>query len=164
MMQESTWADWPINGPRTALWVGRFCLENGHTPNGMHTAWRQQAKLTQTDQGVTLHETVCKALHYATTYDQLNIGELASMEVLARGLQMTQYRWRDRLLGVGQNDHDSESHYFFGTDCTRGSLCVSPALNSWLGAELQKEALAAKEQRKAREERVLKRGEKPPKT
>ena len=34
---------------------------------------------------------------------------------------------------------------------------ISPKLTEWIGAEMQKEALVAKERRKAREERALSR-------
>ena len=102
------------------------------------------------------HESICKALELALEYDQLNLGELACVELLCRRLQMLQYRWRERVLGsAASGTLDDESHYFLGTDPTRGNLCVCPALNSWLGEELHKEHLANKEQRKAREERAL---------
>ena len=48
-----------------------------------------------------------------------------------------------------------------GTDETRGGICVCPALNAWMGEQLHKEGLAAKEQREAREEKaLLKKGNK----
>ena len=46
---ETKWVDWGITGPRMALWVARYCLENGGTPLTMHTQWRNNAKLTQAD-------------------------------------------------------------------------------------------------------------------
>ena len=49
---------------------------------------------------------------------------------------------------------------YMGTDEVRGNICIAPSLNTWIGEELHREALAAKEQRKAREERALGRGAK----
>ena len=86
------------------------------------------------------HESICKALELAIEYDQLNIGELAAIELLCRRLQMIQYRWKERVLGTASTGTvDDESHFFLGVDPT--------ALNTWLGEELHKEAQANKEQR-----------------
>ena len=123
------------------------------------------SKLQPSDGGVLEHESICKALELAIEYDQLNIGELAAVELLCRRLQMIQYRWKERVLGaVSSGTVDDESHFFLGVDPTRGNLCICPALNAWLGDELHKEAQANKEQRKAREERALLRANnvKPP--
>ena len=121
-------------------------MTNGGSPMSMHNTWKVNFKLQPSDGGVE-HESVCKALELAIEYDQLNIGELAAVELLCRRLQMIQYRWKERV--------DDESHFFLGVDRTRGNLCICPALNAWLGDELHKEAQANKEQRKAREERAL---------
>ena len=69
---------------------------------------------------------------------------------------MIQYRWRERVLGaVSTGSIEDESHFFMGTDPTRGNLCICPSLNACLGEELRKESQMNKEQRKAREERAL---------
>jgi hypothetical protein len=158
---ESAWADWPIRGPRTARWVCQYISSNGGSALIMHNTWKQICKLQNSDNGVTEHESLCKMLELALEYDQLNIGELALLEMVCRRLQMVQYRWRDRIIGsTSTGTIDDEMHYFLGTDPTRGNLCIAPSLNVWLGEELHKEQLANKEQRKAREERALLRGPK----
>ena len=156
LASESPWGDWPIKGPRTAKWVGQYFVTNGGGPLTMHNTWKVNCKLQPSDNGVLEHEALCKMLELAIEYDQLNIGELASIELACRRLQMIQYRWRERILGsVSSGTVDDESHFFLGVDPTRGNLCICPALNSWLGEELHKESQANKEQRKAREERAL---------
>ena len=55
---------------------------------------------------------------------------------------------------------DDDTHLLLGTSETRGNVGVSPELQKWLGEELSQEALAAKERRKAREERSLAAGAK----
>ncbi len=59
---------------------------------------------------------------------------------------MTQWRWKDR--AVNALGMDEPSSLFMGTDAVRGNLCVCPALNVWIGAEMHKEAQSAKEVRK----------------
>ena len=111
-------------------------------------------KLQGSDNGELEHDARLSEL--ALEYDQLNIGELASIELLCRRLQMIQYRWRERIIGAVSNGTvEDESHFFLGVDPTCGNLCICPALNAWLGDELHKESQSNKEQRKAREERAL---------
>ena len=153
---ETVWTDWPIKGPRTARWVAQYIVTNGGAPLSMHQAWKTDCKLQASDGGVLEHEAICKVLELAIEYDQLNIGELAAVELLCRRLQMIQYRWRERILGAtATGTIEDESHFFMGTDPTRGNLCICPCLNTWLGEELRKESQMNKEQRKAREERAL---------
>jgi hypothetical protein len=52
------------------------------------------------DGGVAAHETACRILQVATCYDQLHVSQLACVEVVARLIQMTQMRYRERFLGV----------------------------------------------------------------
>ena len=80
---------------------------------------------------------------------------------MARRIQMLQYRWKDRVLNAAASTGiEEETHYFMGTDPSRGNLCISPALQSFLGDEMHKESMMNKEIRKAREERNLLRGPK----
>ncbi len=75
---------------------------------------------------------------------------------------MTCEEWKGKLPNVGggqpgdkgTGDFD-DAHLLLGTSETRGSLCMSPQLHTWPGAELATETLAAKERRKAREGRAL---------
>eukprot|EP00439_Symbiodinium_sp_Y106_P025216 s3627_g3.t1 len=116
--------------------------------------------LKSANSGVLEHESICKALELAIECDQLNIGELATVWLLCRSLQMIQYRWKDRILGSTSNGTvDDESHFFLGVDPTRGNLCICTAFNIWPGEELHKEAQANKEQRKAWEERAFPPGQ-----
>ena len=85
---------------------------NGGSALTMHNTWKVNCKLQVQDNGVVEHESICKMLEIALEYDQLNLGELAVIELMCRRLQMLQYRWRDHILGAvdttGVND---EIHY-----------------------------------------------------
>ena len=154
-------SSWLARASRTAKWVGQYFVSNGGSSMSIQNTWKVNCKLQPSDAGVLEHESICKALELAVEYDQLNIGELATIELLSRRLQMIQFRWKERILGSASSGTvDDESHFFLGVDPTRGNLCICPALNTWLGEELHKEAQANKEQRKAREERALLRGNK----
>ena len=106
------------------------------------------------------HQACCKILFYGLTYDQLNIPFLASMELVARRLQMVEIKWRDRFLRLGHaasSDVYDDMHLYEGASGTRGVLVIAPELEAFVGTELAREALAAKERRKAMEERALNR-------
>ena len=113
LVSESSWGDWPIKGPRTAKWVGQYIVTNGGSPLTMHNTWKSNCKLQPSDNGVLEHESICKDLELALEYDQLNLGELACLELLCRQLQMLQYRWKERILGAtSAGTVDDESHFF----------------------------------------------------
>ena len=89
------------------------------------------------------------------TYDQLDISNLASAELIARGIQRIEEKHKFKLQA---SDDSGEGALFMGAmGGARIVSVVSPKLTEWVGGELQKEALVAKERRKAREERNLAR-------
>ncbi len=127
----------------------------------MHNQWKQICKLQAQDGGVTEHESLCKMVEVLHEYGQLNFGELAVGELMARRIQMLQYRWRDRVLNAAHSAGiEDETHVFMGTDPSHGNLCTSPALQGFLGDEMHKESMMNKEIRKASEERALLKGPK----
>ena len=85
-------------------------------------------------------------------YDQLCTTNLASLELVARQVQVIEQRFKDRFTeGIGQ-DYD---HYLMSGTPSSQQLCISPALESWVAAEAARDTAILKERRKAREERNL---------
>ncbi|CAK0882535.1 unnamed protein product, partial [Prorocentrum cordatum] len=76
--------DWPISGPRTAEWLAREIARQELTPVRRHSWWRQLLGLGPSDWGVGEHESLSRLFEHALTYDQLNFGELASLELAGR--------------------------------------------------------------------------------
>ena len=67
-------------------------------------------------------------------------------------------KWKHKmpsLSSVHGYSHDDDSFLLLGTHETRNNVGVCPPLTKWMGDELAKESLAAKEHRKARDERAL---------
>ena len=73
-------------------------------------------------------------------------------EYLGRQVQLTEEKWKDRVLG-NQNEGASEAAMFSGVG--QRTLCIAPQLQDWMTEELRKESAILKERRKAREERNL---------
>ena len=158
LLSENEWKDWPVRSPRTLGWVCRFIVENGGTPMGRHTKWKSDAKLG-TEPGVAEHESACKLLQTLLCYDQLDAGNLAAGELIARQIQMVEEKYKERLQGSSSSSGhpQSDSFLYMGTSLTRGTVCICPALMEFVSGELQKETSILKERRKAREERTLAR-------
>ena len=150
-------AHWPLRGPVTILWVIQFCLEHGGSCTGRHTKWVAEGGLTPADAGVTLHLAAAKVMQLAVQYDQLNVGHLASLELVARQFQLCEEKHKHKFTTTGGEAGDAfdDQHLFFGTSQTRYEICVCPELSEWIAEELHKEAATNKERRKAREERAL---------
>ena len=145
-----------MQGPRTLKWVLAFMLENGPSAMGWHHKWKADCKLQDSDAGVDAHETYCRVLQTMASYDQLDLGNLAGVELMVRQLQLVEERHKDRLGGSSGKDSLDEKYLFAGS-AHRNNLCVCPKLQEWVGEEMRKESLIMKERRKAREERGLAR-------
>ena len=86
---------------------------------------------------------------------QLDTTNLASAELVVRAIQ----RWEEKHKHkIAANENAGEGSLFMGTSGgSRSGLVIDPKLTEWIGSEMQKEAMVAKERRKAREERALSR-------
>ena len=84
MLTETPWDGWPIGGPRTALWCLKFISENDIHPRARHTRWRHDVGLSANDAGVSEHEMAMRLVEHALCFDQLQVCELASLELVPR--------------------------------------------------------------------------------
>ena len=106
-------------------------------------------KLQYSDVGTTQHHIGCQVLQWAVTYDQLQVSQLAFLEILSRSLQLIELKHRDRFLpslGSG-TDPFEESHLYLGLSQTRGLLTVCPTLEKFVGTELEDEFKASESRR-----------------
>jgi hypothetical protein len=154
LLETIAWADSPVKGPNTVLWVCRFMKENGGTPSGWHSKWVSLMKLQATDAGVHAHEIGCKTLEIMICFDQLQVGSLAAAEFCARQIQLVEEKYRDRGVPKDSLELVSEAALFSGAR-SKTTICVCPTLSEWIAEEMRKEAAIMKERRKAREERNL---------
>ena len=171
-ISEIAMADWPIEGPRSALWVARFLADSGRGgPEAYHKWWRVTAKLGLHDWGVSEHMQNMRFLHLAGTYDQLDLANLAIIEAIARRIELIEYQYRERTrdgirsagLGTGASPAiagalalgGEEADLFDGVGKVAGGACVAPQIVEFVAQELEKSAKIDKQARKARDEKVL---------
>ena len=96
-------------------------------------------------------------MEHALCYDQLQVCELASLELVLRKAQLVELKHRDRIVHFDRDlTVDDDEHLYLGTGKTRGLLMIAQALEDYVSGELQRETAASKERRKMREERDLK--------
>ena len=81
-------ADWPLDGPRTALWLCKEIAKSGGGPVQHHTRWRTAYRVEEADRACHEHEFLCTLLEVAGSYDQLDLGCLAKVETVCRRLQL----------------------------------------------------------------------------
>jgi hypothetical protein len=154
-LTETPWPNWPVLGPRTTKWATEYIVGQDGTARSRHTKWKHESGLNVTDPGVSDHELVMRVVTLALEYDQLNISELACFELLMRRAQMSEWKYRERILGRSGTvlEELDDEHLYMGVSEVRGLLMVSPLLSEHISAELHREAVSLKERRKLREER-----------
>ncbi|CAK0796418.1 unnamed protein product, partial [Prorocentrum cordatum] len=165
-MSSTAMPDWPIKGPRTTLWLVQQFKRLGQTPLQRHQWWRQTQNLTAADAGVDEHQFLSELLEMGAQTDQLNEGELAVYETVARRYQLWEEIYANRLRGhesgalrsSGSSAWLDEREIFLGQERGRGGALVCPELQTWVADRLQAEAAVLKERRKGREEKILARG------
>ena len=101
-----------------------------------------------------MHNACCQVFELSLVYDQLNVGNLASSEMLCRQIQLVEERWEDKFNSGDSAESEYNLHLFLGQQ-SRGNLCIAPQLQEWISEELKKESSIAKERRKAREDRAM---------
>ena len=122
-----------------------------------HDKWKNDCHLKANDAYVAEHAVLCGCVHQATTYDQLNLPELASFELLFRRIQMIEEHHRHRLQsgGFGGGIDDEEEHLYYGTSTKRTGLMMAPELRDFVAEKDKTRAKIDKWRREAREERSL---------
>ena len=161
MIEEVSFKDWPVPGPRTVVWCAQFVEKRGG-PVAHHRWWVSAVKLQPTDYGVAEHEHAMRAFEWFGEYDQVDMPNLAGLEVIMRRAQTIEYHHERRLKSNQAKDNPSglsrnEAAYFVGTHKTTGEVMISPDLVEWVAKEMGKDAEIDKQLRKSREEAKLSR-------
>ena len=101
------------------------------------------------------HALLCKVLLWAMTYDQLNVSNLASIELLVRRIQMIEHKMRGKMSDASVDGLGQEDKIYLGAEISKGTVMFSPKLREYMADKLNEEAKVMKGQRMAREERAL---------
>ena len=168
-----TFADWPVQGPRTTAWCCEFINRRGGGPLDHHRWWLGSMRLGADAWGVSEHEHGLRALDHYGCYDCLDLTHSAGVELMLRRVQMVEYAYmRDgaassagqgeagkKNKGGGKGGRGAgffdESSVFSGTHRDSGEFMVCPELLDYVSKEVERDASVMKQVRKAREEQRL---------
>ena len=137
-------------------------------PDDYHSRFKIRHKLTASDWGVLQHSLALRCVALAGCIDQLDLPNLAIVEVLFREAQMAEYYYRmierddleksrlakmagDRGLGV------DEVEYFQGSEKTAYDTMIAPDLIEWISKQGEWYNSIQMDMRNAREKRDLAR-------
>lgn len=141
--------DWPLEGPRSAMWWLRATRRQGLTPITRHNRWLVDSGAA--DRSTHEHEVLSQCIELAATVDQVNLASLISFEFLVRRLQLIE---EAHVLAPSAPSYEGSEHWM-GSGRRRGGVLVSPALAKHVASRVREETEVAKERRKAREERRM---------
>ena len=151
---EDEFADWPVSGPRTMVWLCRHWSRQGCTPVQWLDRYLAAEPYGAGDRSA--HELRCLSEVFQTAgcYDQLNLGGCACFELLAR-------RWQLILSAHAKSaaspDYSGGEH-FEGLE--RRRVGVAPQLQEYVAKKMKDEAEIEKQKDKARGLRAAAPGKK----
>ena len=142
------------------LWHERFFLGIGETEGPFNgTPDWDVYEASGTD--CLCHKNICTVLCMLLGYDQINVLEIASVEILSRRLQLIEDKYAIKLREAeacgkpGTSTTLDERSRFLGLTEGLASALVCPALEQFVADRLREESQVLKERRKGREERAL---------
>lgn len=149
---ENFYEDWPLEGPRTVLWLMKHVDRTGSSPTSWYNRFLSEARISATDRSAYELQTMARMIELAACYDQLNLPSLACFEVLAR-------RWQ---LLLDANSRDPGDPKFEDEELWAGqaqrSFGIAPQLTAHVAARTKEKAEIEKQRQKAKELRALNKG------
>ena len=143
--QTDLFPDWPIDGPRTVLWLLRSFARVGLTPTSWVEKFLLSAKWSDTDRSIHELRSLAVYIEAAGSYDQLNLASLASFEHMSR-------RWQVIMEAHAENptqpDYDAAA-FITGEYLEKGG--VAPELKAHVAKQMRDEAEVRKQLGKVRE-------------
>ena len=154
MTSNTNFDDWPLEGPRSSLWLRRELRKQGLTFLRRRQNWSVKSGIRDGDRAIHEQGSICRALHYMMTYDQLNLGNLAGVEALAKRMMLLEEAYRGR---PSAPSYEGAEHFVGARESMDGNL-VDPGLVKHVATKLKEESEVKKEQRKWREEQTHRHG------
>jgi hypothetical protein len=139
--------DWPLEGERTIEWLCNFISQHGPTPDARHTKWTMEQHISVESIGCVLHDLLGFVIELAVCYDQLDVSNCASIEMVGRIYQLLEETGGSMLV-------EGLEHYVgrSKTGGRRRGVALAPSLAKHVTTNLGTEIEIMKQRRKAREE------------
>ena len=147
-MHESFYEDWPVEGPRTMLWMAKNIERTGGSPMQWYHKYLAENRIAASDRLAYELQAMCRLLEHAGCYDQLNLASLAAFEVLARRMQLL---LDAASRGPGEGRFEDEELWSGHQQRTAG---IAPALTAHVATRTKEKAEIEKQRQKAQEVRA----------
>lgn len=144
-MKEVPFEDWPLEGPRTVLHLAKHMERHGKTPSAFLERWARSKRVEDSDRVYHELPTLIDSLELLVTYDQVNIANLAGVEVMARRLQTVFDAYE---LNPRRSNFEA-AKYFSGMGSATDA--VAPELRSFVARKARDDAEVEKQRQKVRE-------------
>mmetsp|Transcript_8309 Transcript_8309/g.18577 ORF Transcript_8309/g.18577 Transcript_8309/m.18577 type:complete len:450 (+) Transcript_8309:263-1612(+) len=145
MMQADDFGDFPIEGPRSCMWLLRMWSKSGLDPVQWLERHLAVAGWADTDRSGHELRVLSHCFLAASCYDQINCPSLACMEYLARRYQMILDAHNDNPL---MPDYSSSEYWL---DVSRTKNTVDPTLKAHIARQLKDDTEVKKQLQKSRE-------------
>ena len=161
--QEEPFDDWPLPGgakARSTSWCLDYLVKSEENIERHHERFRSLIKGDSSTWGVQEHYNTCQSIKMLGEYDQGDLTNLASAELLFRRLQTIEFSYLEvireqeqKLAGSsgGSKLSVEEQALFSGQARSSSSLMISPTLLEHARSETEKEASLLKNLQKVRE-------------
>jgi hypothetical protein len=133
---------------RSSKTILKYLRRSGKTLLTSHAGWRKNSGVRSSDRAVHEHAILSRALEYATSYDQMNICNLASMEVLVKRRMLLEAAYEGR----PEAPVWTGSEHFMGFKDHDDGVFVDQAARAHQSRKLKEDATMLKELRLKREE------------
>ena len=96
-LREEKFDGWPVVGPRCLSWCADFLMREGRTLQLHYERFWTLAKVELTSWGIAEHAELCYMLEAMALYDQADVSNLASAEMMFRRLQVIEYSYLEKV-------------------------------------------------------------------
>ena len=146
-MREEPDADFPLGGHRPTKWLYAYILGHGGSFDARQTKWATEQKIDVESAAYHVRDMLGMALEMVLTFDQLDVPNIAAMEVVARTCQLVEET-------AGTMRVEGLEH-FKGRDVSgsiRRGIALAPQLAKHTTDRLAAQTEILKQRRKAKEE------------
>ena len=152
-LEEVEFEDFPLQGPRTMFRDLRQLRRSRLDFLLHHEAWLKKSGVRTTDRSVHEHASICRALNWMLSYDQLNLPALASAEALNRRRTLIEFAHQGRPEAPSYEGAED----FLGVRESADGSIIDPALTQHAARRAASKAEVLKQQRLAAEEKKHRR-------
>ncbi len=142
--------DWPIDGDRSLQASTRDLRRAGLTWLLRHESWVAKSGVSRADRSFKEHAVLCRALRFFTTFDQLNLPNLAGCETLDLRRQLIE---RAHDISPNQPSYEGAEEFMGIQESSNGTVVDHRRVAYW-AARMQAKAKVLEHARKSREERA----------